>query len=72
MKGAFNNFDKKMNSTTYEQDFSTEYKHVYFIEYVIGIKWNGKENRWNRSKYNVKSDKLVETCQKLSKHVYLA
>ena len=45
---------------------------MYFIEYVIGIKWNDKENRWNRSKYNVKSDKLVETCQKLSKHVYLA
>ena len=54
------------------QSCLTEYKPVYFIEYVIGIKWNGKENRWNRSKYNVKSDKLVETCQKLSKHVYLA
>ena len=67
MKGAFDNFFKKMNSATYEQDFSTEYKPVYFIEYVIGIKWNGKENRWNRSKYNVNSEKLVKTCQKLSK-----
>ena len=61
-----------MNSATYKQDFSTEYKPLCFIAYVIGIKWNDKENRWNRSKYNVKSEKLVKTCQKLSKHVYLA
>ena len=61
-----------MNSTTYEQVFSTEYKPMDFIEYVIGIKWNDKENRWNRSKYNVKSEKLAKTCQKLSKRVYLA
>ena len=45
---------------------------MYFIEYVIGIKWNDKENRWNRSKYNEKSENLVKTCKKLSKHVYLA
>ena len=43
MKGAFNNFKKKMNSATYEQDFSIEYKHMYFIKCVIGIKWNDKK-----------------------------
>ena len=43
MKGAFNNFKKKMNSATYEQDFSTEYKPMYFIECLIGIKWNNKK-----------------------------
>ena len=72
MRGAFNNFKKKKNSATYEQDFSTEYKLMYFIECVIGIKWNDNENRWNRYKYNVKGEKLVKTCQKLSKHVSLA
>ena len=72
MKGAFNNFKKKMNSATYEQDFSTEYKLMYFIECVIGIKWNDNENRWNRYKYNVKGEKLVQTCQNLSKYVSLA
>ena len=64
--------EKKMNSATYEQDFSTEYKPVYFIEYVTGIKWNVKDDKWNRSKSNVKSEKLAKTCQKLSKHVSLA
>ena len=61
-----------MNRISYKPGFSNEHKPVYFIEYVIGIKWNDNENRWNRYKYNVKGEKLVKTYQKLSKHVSLA
>ena len=57
-----------MNSATYEQDFSTEYKPMYFIEYVIGT--NGMTKKIGGMYQSIiqrlkNLSKLVKGCQNM-------